>query len=1583
MGKLGKAKAKAKVSEQPLKYVGTTDPIAAARHVKWARVAFFVAVGIDIAFTLALHYSLHNSFWTPDFSSFNEFVKSLLSFRSDSLDLILIAIVRAISLSILSEIAARYAWQEGWELEIPKKEQKGRPGGGSGTNAARRGSHDMNGGLHAPLLARGTDKEEEKEEEEEDEEEEKKHEVISWKKEEEDQGFKEWMSNVSSKDVTVFVSFLLCTFFQVYVGAKCVNFVFPSEFLQGWLMGSAIIWINAESTLLGNLSECSGVLGRALALKDKAEHAQTHAHGHGHGYGARRRSSEGVNGGGLEVTTSAAGSHGVTSGTKKTTRGPSSKQQGQEEALDESALRGDKGIRFEKVLTPRQYLLRSIGLAYKELPLIVAGFTCLAVTSGAGLLIPTYQVRACARVAVRNNAKDASLLPHRCCHPPYVPPSPTQQGRIMDDVKDGDVDKAQFHRDVLAMAPCSLITGFLGGLRGLCFSLVGRIVDDVKDGHADKAQFHRDVLAMALCSLITGIFGGLRGLCFSVVGKRVLKTLQDKLFEGVIIQDIAYFDSTTTGELTSRLTNDVAAMSEPINWQLSALVRNLASLVGGVLLCFVTSWKLSILAFTTMAPILHITAVYSRWSRDLNRKRYACGGAVVMVMCSAVQCGGLRAAGMEDVGRGMGEGRERGGESVLCERVWRKGHTHAEPINWQLSALVRNLASLVGGVLLCFVTSWKLSILAFTTMAPILHITAVYSRWSRDLNRKRYAVGARTEPINWQLSVHVRNQESLLGCVLHITVVYSRWSRDLNRKRYARAWRGSGMTERPCQSIPLPCQVLAEANSAASEALSNIRTMQAFSTEGMEREWYERKTMLAMTSHPKANSAASEALSSIRTVRAFSTETVERERYKSKTMATHLCPLSSAPIPSLPCLRVLLWQVLAEANSAASEALSNIRTVRAFSTEGVERERYESKTMAAMAKGVRDALAYSGAVAINNWLDLGASVLILWYGGVLVMEGHMRLGQLIAFQLYWNLIQSGYQSIMSVLMSLTKASGAAQRVLSLIDSLPDIDPDAGTKSIMSVLMLLTKASGTAQTVLSLIDSLPDIDPDAGTKVGSIMSVLMSLTKASGAAQRVLSLINSLPDIDPDAGTKSIMSVLMLLTKASGAAQRVLSLIDSLPDIDPDAGTKVGLCLPSVCSGGSQRRRQVNRHASARALLLTRYGMYCAQSPPQPPLPYPFQVYPSTWILAKCVLSWVAVAAASQQWFICSCASATRFLDSCLVFHPRSSSPSHLPPGVSIHVDPGQVCALVGRSGGGKSTVVHLLMRFYDPVQGRIVMDGRDLRELNLRSVHAHMGLVAQDTQMWACSIEENIAYGLPSYTRAEVEEAAKHSNAHDFITKFPEGYATRVGERGVRLSGGQRQRIAIARMLLRRPRVLLLDEATSALDAESEALVQGALDRLIAEGGRTIVLVAHRLSTVRNADSICVLEGGRVAEHGTHEQLLEIREWLGAGREAAAVFLPSLGSGWVLGGKYSLALHSTAPHSTAQHSTAQHSTAQHSTAQHSTAQHCTAPHSTAQHSTALHSTALHSTAPHSTAQHSTAQHSTAPHRTAQHSTAHE
>jgi len=692
--------------------------------------------------------------------------------------------------------------------------------------------------------------------------------------------YEEWFSGSSKKDVVLFVVFLICTAFQAYVGAKCVGFYFDdkhrlfnvrAEIWQGILMGTTVIWINAESSMLTRVVDANRVLGRALfldSIRSRSENARVTVHTNS----------------GIAVDV---------------------------EETEEGTLRGDKGVKNEVEIDQTSYLYRAISLARGEAYLLACAFLCLGVSSLSSLILPNYQ------------------------------------GRILDHV-------------------------------------IQRAV----------ALFRRDVLLLIAFSLVTGLFEAVRNLCFAVVGKRVLKTLQDRLFIGIIIQDIAYFDGTTSGELTSRLTNDVSSMAEPVNWMLSALLRNCLSLIGGFTMCFIISWKLSMLAFTTMAPIMHITAVYSRWSRELNRKRYA---------------------------------------------------------------------------------------------------------------------------------------------------------------------------------------------------------------------------------------------------------------------------------------------LLAEANSAASEAIGNIRTVRAFSTEDVELDRFKSKTLAAMQKGVRDAFAYAGAVAVNDWLDLGASVLILWYGGVLVMNDRLSAGKLITFQLYWNQIQSAYQSIMSVLMSLTRAAGAAQRVLSLVDALPDIDRNAGTK--------------------------------VSTLEGEI----------------------------------------------------------KLDDVQ-----------------------------------------------------FYYQMRPE---------------------------------------HPVIS-------GVNLTVGRGEVCALVGRSGGGKSTIVHLLMRFYDPTGGRILLDGWDLKDLNLRSVHKHMGLVAQDTQMFACSIEENITYGLPHYTREELEEAARYANAHDFITRFPEGYATRVGERGVRLSGGQRQRIAIARMLLRRPKVLLLDEATSSLDTESEALVQQALDRLIGEGGRTIVLVAHRLSTVRNADNIAVLDKGSLVEQGTHDQLL-------------------------------------------------------------------------------------------------------------------
>jgi subfamily B ATP-binding cassette protein MsbA len=207
--------------------------------------------------------------------------------------------------------------------------------------------------------------------------------------------------------------------------------------------------------------------------------------------------------------------------------------------------------------------------------------------------------------------------------------------------------------------------------------------------------------------------------------------------------------------------------------------------------------------------------------------------------------------------------------------------------------------------------------------------------------------------------------------------------------------------------------------------------------------------------------------------------------------------------------------------------------------------------------------------------------------------------------------------------------------------------------------------------------------------------------------------------------------------------------------------------------------------------------------------------------------------------------------------------------VSLEAKPGQIVAVVGASGGGKTTLVNLIPRFYDPTRGAIRIDGVDIREVTLRSLRDQMGIVTQETILFDDTVFNNIAYGRKDMDPARVYAAAQLANAHDFITLLPQGYATRVGERGVRLSGGERQRIAIARAILKDPPILILDEATSALDAESERLVQEALDRVMER--RTTFVIAHRLSTVVRADTIIVLENGRVAETGTHDELVARR----------------------------------------------------------------------------------------------------------------
>lgn len=205
--------------------------------------------------------------------------------------------------------------------------------------------------------------------------------------------------------------------------------------------------------------------------------------------------------------------------------------------------------------------------------------------------------------------------------------------------------------------------------------------------------------------------------------------------------------------------------------------------------------------------------------------------------------------------------------------------------------------------------------------------------------------------------------------------------------------------------------------------------------------------------------------------------------------------------------------------------------------------------------------------------------------------------------------------------------------------------------------------------------------------------------------------------------------------------------------------------------------------------------------------------------------------------------------------------------VSFRVKAGETLALVGPSGGGKTTVCHLIPSFYRQTDGEIRLDGKDTREITLASLRSHIGIVQQDVFLFAGSIKDNILYGCPTATDDEVIEAAKRANIHDYVMTLPNGYDTDIGERGVKLSGGQKQRLSIARVFLKNPSILILDEATSALDNTTEILIQRALEELCR--GRTTIVVAHRLSTIKNADRIAVIEGGEITEMGTHEELME------------------------------------------------------------------------------------------------------------------
>jgi subfamily B ATP-binding cassette protein MsbA len=405
---------------------------------------------------------------------------------------------------------------------------------------------------------------------------------------------------------------------------------------------------------------------------------------------------------------------------------------------------------------------------------------------------------------------------------------------------------------------------------------------------------------------------------------------------------------------------------------------------------------------------------------------------------------------------------------------------------------------------------------------------------------------------------------------------------------------------------------------------------------------------------------------------------------------------------------------VAEATAVAEEAFSQIRVVQSFAREDFERGRYGEKMDGAVTVALRRSITRGLFNSVNSFAVFGASVLVLWLGGRMVLGGTLTPGTLVSFLLYAG-----------------SAAGA---------------------------------------------------------VGGIGQLWGMYLEAIGAAGRVFEILEARPKLrDPDVPKALPVPV------QGGVEFRDVWFRYEKPSE-----------LPMLSQGGGQVAMAFLRMLGAAPLQSSESA---SDAPPE-------------WVLR----------------------------------------------GVSIRIAPGETVALVGPSGAGKTTMAALIPRFWDVQEGSISVDGIDLRELRLAELRNAVGLVPQETLLFSGSIRENIGYGRPEASEDEVVAAAKVAHAHEFIQLLPEGYDTRVGERGIKLSGGQRQRVSIARAILKDPTVLILDEATSSLDTESEALIEDALNHLLR--GRTTLIIAHRLSTVRRADRLLVLDGGQIVEEGTHAELL-------------------------------------------------------------------------------------------------------------------